>query len=985
MKMELELNSNRVSDAINNENIDNKISEEETSILSSKSIKNTKEELQNVPNIIQNYLKENNLAIVTFNNIESVQIIRCAYLKKTENLRVKDFLFQFNENNFYYFFITKEENPNYLKPKISKKSKPIKIKIEKENEKEENKEKEKNDIELDFDYNKYLLKAVIMKIPNASKVKPEIFKIEILDREICQISNTTLESIIYYKTSKTIKPEKAKQNYDKFELMLEKYYILEIESKKPPNEASIKEDGILSVVYLMTGSKTTTIKLFTMVKYSLYFIKETLHNYINKYIHDMIYDFCHLPSECFCDFLSNLGCLTKGKGSNYSIVFPLKKYIKTFDSLSQKNLINHMYRNLPNITKTKAIKRVPFHKFILMFEKYKQYYSSREFKIKQKYLNGKKEKFYSFLKPSLIYDTINDKITKEHKINLNNVLKNFFDVLERFFNENLSTDIPIIRNFMIQNLSKFLTQYTSFKGFFNLDIIMNEDNVFEFRCTNNKKCNNAINNNMFGCVVCLLGFINNIFGFNEGFFHKHFTIMEYSFNFNEKNVIHTFLSCNDSSTKNKVRIFDIPFMEKWNYQVAGLLLYIYKEKFGFLDGRISKSKIETINKNNNFVRLFDEISNNIYKDLFFYYEDVLPDYYKFCKSISNSPLDKYNCLDNLCQNFANNSIMVLLKNNVFFFNPFEGIYQINQKNLMNYPNLNSILEPYLIMVDESYKKYLEKKEKKEQYLKELNFDIKKFFEKLKMINTEKVHYSIFIGKDKKKEKEKEKEEKEIEEIEEEENEIKTDNEISTESKKADENSNINEIITDIYPEKMHKSQLKSVKLEKINKELFDFYFLLNLYYNYSYETIKELKDYFSNYEIIKRYIESIESSTLISFHETDRTIIKTTQKNNINAKDIKKKQKKGLIKDLIILKKLTNLTRRMNYIFCEYMNGIIYDVIKDKASNISYRNQLGEKHYLKIGHYIIDFLAYERKGIDYNSFEYFLSTDIYKKLFENNN
>jgi hypothetical protein len=184
---------------------------------------------------------------------------------------------------------------------------------------------------------------------------------------------------------------------------------------------------------------------------------------------------------------------------------------------------------------------------------------------------------------------------------------------------------------------------------------------------------------------------------------------------------------------------------------------------------------------------------------------------------------------------------------------------------------------------------------------------------------------------------------------------------------------------------MHKSQLKSVKLEKISKELFDFYFLLNLYYNYSYETIKELKDYFSNYEIIKRYIESIESSTLISFHETDRTIIKTTQKNNINAKDIKKKQKKGLIKDLIILKKLTNLTRRMNYIFCEYMNGIIYDVIKDKASNISYRNQLGEKHYLKIGHYIIDFLAYERKGIDYNSFEYFLSTDIYKKLFENNN
>ena len=977
--MELQINSNSVSDSINNENLDNNISEEETSILSAKPIKNTKEELENVPLIIQNYLKDNNLAIVTFKNINSVQIIRCAYLKKTDNVRSKDYLFQFNESHLYYFFITKEENPNYLKPKIPKNArpKPIKLKLENDKEKEENKNKDKNDIELNFDYNKYLLKAVIMKIPNNSKIKAEIFKIEILDREICQISNTTLDSINYYQSSKTIKPEKAKQNYEKFDLMLEKYYILEIESKKPANEILIKEDGILSVVYLMTPNKTTIIELFTMVKYSLYFIKETLYNYINKYIHDMIYDFCHLPSDCLCDFLSNIGCLTKGKGSNYNLVFPLKKYIKTLDSLSQKNIINHMYRNLPNITRAKAAKRVPFHKFILMFEKYKQYYSVREYKIKQKYLNGKKAKFYSFLKPSLIYDTINDKITKEHKINLNNVLKNFFEVLERFFTENLSPDVAVNRNFMIQNLSKFLTQYTSFKGFFNLDIIMNEDNVFEFRCTNNKNCNNTINNNMFGCVVCLLGFINMIFGFNEGFFHKHFTIMEYSYNFNEKNVIHTFLSCNDSSTKNKVRIFDIPFMEKWNYQVAGLLLYIYREKFGFLDDKISKNKINSINKNKNFVQLFDEISKNISKDLFFYYEDVLPDYYKFCKSISNSPLNKYNCLDNLCQNFANNSIITLLKKNVFFFNPFEGIYQINQKNLMNYPNLNSILEPYLIMVDKSYKKYLDKKEKKEQYLKELDLDEEKYFKKLKLINAEKVHYSIFIGQEKKKEKE----ESEEEEIEDKLDEI----EISTDSKIIENVQNENEISNDIYPEKMQKNILKSVKIDKIYKEYFDFYFLLNLYYNYSYETTKELNDYFSNYEIIKRYIESIESSTLISFHETDRTIIKTTQQNNINAKDIKKKQKKGIIKDLIILRKLKNLTRRMNYIFCEYLNGVIHDIIKDKASNIAYRNELGEKHYLKIGHYIIDFLAYEKKGINYNSFEYFESTDIYKKLFENNN
>ena len=179
--------------------------------------------------------------------------------------------------------------------------------------------------------------------------------------------------------------------------------------------------------------------------------------------------------------------------------------------------------------------------------------------------------------------------------------------------------------------------------------------------------------------------------------------------------------------------------------------------------------------------------------------------------------------------------------------------------------------------------------------------------------------------------------------------------------------------------------MKTILPEKIPKELFDFYFLLNLYYNYSYETIKELKTIFSNYDIIKRYIASIESSITITFNEIDRTIIKTTQKNKYDVKEIKKKQKKGLIKDLIILRKLTNLTRRMNYIFCEYMNGVIQDIINDQWSSIAYKNELGKKHYLKIGHYMIDFLAYEKKGINFNSFKYFETTDIYKKLFDNDN
>ena len=255
---------------------------------------NTKEELEKVPNIIQNYLKKNNVCIVNFKDIEPVQIIKAALLQKTENARAKDFNFQFNEDQEYYFFITKELNQNYLKP-ISTLGNDKRKRFGKE--RKDSKENESNTvnpnkienkmINLNFDYNKYVLKAIIAKKKDSGKL--EIFSQEILNREICQVSHTTQDSISYYKNTKLIKPEKAKRNFDNFALLIpEKYYLIEIETKKPANETIIKEDGIVSVLYLITPKKKQTIHLFTMVKYAIYFIHETLCNYIGKYIHDDI-------------------------------------------------------------------------------------------------------------------------------------------------------------------------------------------------------------------------------------------------------------------------------------------------------------------------------------------------------------------------------------------------------------------------------------------------------------------------------------------------------------------------------------------------------------------------------------------------------------------------------------------------------------------------------------------------------------------------
>ena len=180
---------------------------------------------------------------------------------------------------------------------------------------------------------------------------------------------------------------------------------------------------------------------------------------------------------------------------------------------------------------------------------------------------------------------------------------------------------------------------------------------------------------------------------------------------------------------------------------------------------------------------------------------------------------------------------------------------------------------------------------------------------------------------------------------------------------------------------MHITSIKSINSTKVPKEIFDFYFLFNLYYNFTYQTMKEIKQIFVNYDIIKRYIASIESSVTISFNDYDKTIIKSNQKGDIgDVKTTKKNTKKAIIKDLTIMSKLTRMTRHMNYMFSKYVNKIINDIIKDSSSRISQKNAQDEKYYIKIGHYIINFLAYERKNAFYNTYELFKESNICKRL-----
>ena len=885
---------------------------------------------ENIPLSIQTFLDKNNYELVKFKGMKSIYKVKCAYLKSVENHK-KNFLFEYDENKNYYFFIVKKENPKYLNQ--------IDLESQTRSFFANQKDKKANKgIIFDFDYNKYNLYGILGRICEKSKdFKHEKDKDILLNREICAVSHATYDGINYYKLtkSKSIKLEKSQKIFDNFNLMLEKYYIIEIENKKPVSETTIKEDGIISVLYLLTPERNEVSKIFTMIKYTLYFIKETLINYIGKYIHDLIYDFSHLPSEIFSDFLSHIGCLYISNQSS-KICLPLKSQIKQINNLSRKNLIQHIYRNLTNISRPKANDRVPFHKFIQLYEKYNMFYSQKEFKIKDKLSTNNN---YQFMNKSIIFEA-NDKITKEHKVNLKQLITTLMSTLSEFLLENMECNNVKIKKFMMSSLSRFIKLYTSLKGFFNIDIVINEESMFEFHCFKEKKKNKTLNKMMMNCVHRFFKVINLLFEFNEGFFHKHFTVLDYSYNFNEKDVIHTFPSYNDSSKKNKIRIYDIPFIEKWNYYIATLIMIVYKDLFGFLNENKDYLNNEYQEKSSkNFFKIFSNVHETISNEFFQSYEIVLPDYFNFCERMSKYPLDKYNCIDSVCQHFTNNSLEILLRKNIIFFSPFNVIYKINNDKFYNRPNLNSIFEPYLILVDSNLKLFLEQKENKEEYLKEKNYNIKTYFEQLKLINSEKIQYSIFLSN-------------------------------------QDPEDSFDQINTNLLS-KTYIKNYKNFPERLATKESFDFYYLFNLYYFYTYKTMIGMRDKFIDYDIIKRYIDSTESSVTISFTDFDKTIIRANTGDIKKVKKNKKITKIAIQKDLIILEKLNRKARVMNLIFLDYIKNVIKDIRNDYESGVKRKEQNGENNYIKIGHYLINFLLYGNNPQNINSLDEFFQSSFY--------
>ena len=67
----------------------------------------------------------------------------------------------------------------------------------------------------------------------------------------------------------------------------------------------------------------------------------------------------------------------------------------------------------------------------------------------------------------------------------------------------------------------------------------------------------------------------------------------------------------------------------------------------------------------------------------------------------------------------------------------------------------------------------------------------------------------------------------------------------------------------------------------------------------------------------------------------------------------------------------------MNLIFLDYVKDVIKDIRNDYESGVKRKEQNGENNYIKIGHYLINFLLYGNNPQNINSLDEFFQSSFY--------
>ena len=656
-------------------------------------------------------------------------------------------------------------------------------------------------------------------------------------------------------------------------------------------------------IFLIFENQKKLISAYSYLKFNIYYSKESLENYFSNYIFELIFEFSHL-SDSFLYLLENLGIANQSE-DEISIDFPIRDKVRLIREaviLNQKRILIESINELKSKENFDGFKKIPIHKFIKKFNCFNPFYlENQKLIVSEKSLNNNNK--LKILKPFFYKDeTLKENHFKVNEINLFKEI--FLDYQESFSNSfiniNSEKSTKSFDLFLINEIKRKMEQNISKNGFFPIDLVFNDDNMMNLECCKTKKCNKLCNNLAYKFFSNFLSFFNLLFEVNEGFFHKHMTILNYSYNFNDQNLILIFKSKDDNQTKNKIRLFDLFFLEKWSFMVAELALFIIKDKYKF-DEKIDFEEVNDVLQIKKFPCKFRKVVNSIFEEFLELYKNSLPDYLNFCKKISKFPLNKYNAIDNICQHFTNSSIDCLLKNQIFTFQAFDKIYDLTAEKI-DYtiiPKMDRILEPYLIYIDNIMHDYLNTTIKKEKFLLVKMLDYDNYINQLKDLNRNKVNWSIFMT-----------------------------------------NS----------PVDQPKVLLKLIKENQIQDKLFyEFNYLFNCNYYFYYKFLNEL-----HYEILEIIVLKV-SLSFLTFDkkyqppDADKSIFLRHPNRNLQEMKLELiKRKKTVLKILKLMIKLRKYSSIICYLYSDYVRFCSMKIFENFYQSTN-KNIL-----IKIGYYLIN-------------------------------
>jgi hypothetical protein len=115
------------------------------------------------------------------------------------------------------------------------------------------------------------------------------------------------------------------------------------------------------------------------------------------------------------------------------INYPFKKITENLENLINLKLIKYLLKNIPYMKGNYDLESIPFNKFMKLFMKFNTFFLNQDgLKMKHSFLRKAEYEHFKIFKEFLIFDD-SDRITKDHKVNLDKIIFFMLNYMEKEF------------------------------------------------------------------------------------------------------------------------------------------------------------------------------------------------------------------------------------------------------------------------------------------------------------------------------------------------------------------------------------------------------------------------------------------------------------------------------------------------------------------------------------------------------------------------